>query len=91
MERKQSRRFLESVEENLLSTGEGVMGYVVISGHLGHSNHEIMEFSVLGEVRRGTSRTATLDLCQADFGLLRTLTDRVPWESVLKGKVVQEG
>lgn len=91
MERKQSRRFLESVEENLLSTGEGVMGNAVISGHLGHSNHEIMEFSVLGEVRRGTSRTATLDLCQADFGLLRTLTGRVPWESVLKGKVVQEG
>ncbi|KAK4811203.1 hypothetical protein QYF61_021274 [Mycteria americana] len=28
---------------------------------------------------------------QADFGLFRTLVERVPWETVLKGKGVQEG
>jgi len=27
----------------------------------------------------------------ADFGLFRSLVDRVPWEAVLKGKGVQEG
>ncbi|KAK4823087.1 hypothetical protein QYF61_025709 [Mycteria americana] len=46
---------------------------------------------ILGEVRRGVSRTAILDVRRADFGLFRRLVDRVPWEAVLKGKGVQEG
>jgi len=46
---------------------------------------------ILGEVRRGVSRTATLDFQSADFDLFRRLVDRVPWEAVLKGKEVQEG
>jgi len=32
-----------------------------------------------------------VDFWRADFGLFRTLTERVPWERVLKGKGVQEG
>ena len=70
---------------------EGLVGVVVVGGHLGHSNHEMIEFSVLGEVRRAVSRTAALDFWMADFGLFRRLVDRVPWEAVLKGKGVQEG
>ena len=58
---------------------------------LGHSDHKVTEFSILAEVRRGVSRTATLDFWRADFGLFRTLADRVPWEAVLKGRGVQEG
>ncbi|KAK4821662.1 LOW QUALITY PROTEIN: hypothetical protein QYF61_027130 [Mycteria americana] len=46
---------------------------------------------ILGEVRSGIIRTATLDFQRADFGLFRRLVDRVPWEAVLKGKGVQEG
>jgi len=49
------------------------------------------EFSILQKVRREVSRTATLDFRRADFGLLRCLIDRVPWEAVLTGKGVQEG
>jgi len=37
------------------------------------------------------SRTTSLNLQRADFGLFRGLVDRVPWEEVLKGKGVQEG
>ena len=33
----------------------------------------------------------TLDFQRADFELFRTLVGRVPWDSVLKGKEVQEG
>ncbi|KAK4830060.1 hypothetical protein QYF61_008398 [Mycteria americana] len=40
---------------------------------------------------RGVSRTATLDFRRADFGLLRRLVERVPWEAALMGKGVQEG
>ncbi|KAF1425232.1 hypothetical protein FQV24_0000448, partial [Spheniscus mendiculus] len=104
-ERKQSRRFLECVEDNFLTQLvseptregaqldllEGLVGDVMIGGRLGHSDHEMIEFSILREVRRGVSRTAPLDFRRADFGLLRGLIDRVPWEAVLKGKGVQEG
>ncbi|GAB0202630.1 hypothetical protein GRJ2_002728600 [Grus japonensis] len=108
-ERKQSRRFLECVEDNFLTqlvseptredasldllftNREGLVGDVVVGGCLGLSNHEMIEFSIHGEVRRGISRTATMDFWRADFGLLRTLVERVPWETVLKGKGVQEG
>jgi len=39
----------------------------------GHSDHKMMEFSILGEVRRGVSRTATLDFRRVDFALFRML------------------
>ncbi|GAB0210066.1 hypothetical protein GRJ2_003472400 [Grus japonensis] len=108
-ERKQSRRFLECVEDNFLTqlvgeptregtpldllfvNREGLVDDVMVGGHLGHSDHKMIEFLILGEVRRGVSRTATLDFRRADFDLFRSLVDRVPWEAVLKGKGVQEG
>jgi len=49
------------------------------------------EFLILGEVRRGGSKTATLDLWRVDFELSRTLGRRVSWDSVLKDKGVQVG
>ena len=75
----------------LFANREGLVGDVMVGGRLGHTYHEIIELSILGEVRRGVSRTATLDFWRADFGLFRGLVDRVPWEAVLKGKGVQEG
>ncbi|PKU32032.1 rna-directed dna polymerase from mobile element jockey-like [Limosa lapponica baueri] len=82
----------EGARLNLLfGTREGFVGDVTIGGCLGHSDHEMIEFLIVREVRRGVSRTATLDFRRADFGLFRSLVDRVPWEAVLKGKGVQEG
>ncbi|KAK4825642.1 hypothetical protein QYF61_001427 [Mycteria americana] len=51
----------------------------------------MIEFLIRGEAARGVSRTATLDFRRADFGLLRRLVKRVPWEAALKGKGVQKG
>jgi len=108
-QRKQSRRFLESLEDSFLtqlvseptrggdpldllfSDREGLVGDVVGGSCLGQSDHEMMEFSILGEARNWTSKTAVLDFWRADFELLRTLVGRVPWEVVLKGRGVQEG
>ena len=56
----------------------------------GQSDHEIVEFSILGDVRRVTSKTAILNFQRADSDLFRTLVARVPWESLLKNKGVQE-
>ncbi|GAB0188391.1 hypothetical protein GRJ2_001304400 [Grus japonensis] len=108
-ERKQSRRFLECVEDNFLTqlvreptregalldllfaNTEGLVGDVMVGGRLGPSDYEMIEFLILGEVRRGVSRTATLDFRRAGFGLFRTLVGRVPQEAVLRGKGVSEG
>ena len=40
---------------------EGLVGDVVVGGHLGHSDNEMIEFLILGEVMMGVSRAATLD------------------------------
>jgi len=70
---------------------ERLVGDVVVGGYFGLSNHKMIEFSVHGEVKRGASKITTIDFRRADFGLFRTLVERVPWERVLKGKGVQEG
>ena len=58
---------------------------------LGQSDHKMAEFSILGEVRRAISKTAALDFQRTDSELFRTQSGKIPWDSVLKGKVVQEG
>ncbi|GAB0204739.1 hypothetical protein GRJ2_002939500 [Grus japonensis] len=105
-EKKQSRRFLECVEDSfltqlvteparasapldLLLANRGLVGDVMVGSH--HSGYEVIEFLILGEVRSGVSRTATLDFRRAEFGPFRSLINRVPWEVVLRGKAVQEG
>jgi len=75
----------------LFTNREGLVGDVVVRGCLGLSNHEMIEFLYGGEIKRGASKTSTMDFQRADFDLLRTLVERVPWETVLKGKGVQAG
>jgi len=69
----------------------GLVGDVVVGGRLGLRDHEMIEFSVRGEVKRGASKTTTMDFRRADFGLFGTLVERIPWDRVLKGKGVQAG
>ena len=70
---------------------EGLVDDVAVGGRLGHSDHEIIEFSILREARRGCSRTDILDFKRADFVLFRHQLDRISWETVLKGIGVQQG
>jgi len=39
-------------------------------------------------MKRGASKTTTMDFRRADFGLFWMLVERVPFERVLKGKGV---
>jgi len=50
----------------------------VVGGHLGLSNHKMIESSFSGEVKRGASKTTTMDFWRADFGLFRTLVEKGP-------------
>ena len=55
----------------LFRSREGLVGDVEVGGCLGQSDHDMVEFSILGGVRRGNSKTATLDFWRADFELPR--------------------
>lgn len=57
---------------------EGLVGDLMVRGPLRHSNHEIMKFSVFGEVRRAVIRTAALDFWRTIFGLVRNFVES-PW------------
>jgi len=54
------------------------VGDVEIGSCFGQSDHEIAEISISGEVRRGASKTTTLDFQRVNFELLRTMVGRVP-------------
>jgi len=75
----------------LFTDRKGLVGDVVVRGCFGLSNHEMTEFLVHDKVKRRASKTTTMDFRRADFGLFRSLVERVPGERVLKGKGVQAG
>ena len=82
---------LTNREDLLFTNREELVENVVVGGCLGLSDREMIEFSILVEVRRGASKTSTMDFQRADFGLFRTLVHSFPWMRVLKGKGVQAG
>jgi len=41
---------------------------VVVGGCLGLSDHEMTEFSIIGEIKRGAIKTTTMDFRKANFG-----------------------
>ena len=51
----------------LFTNREGLVGDVEVGGCLGQSDYDMVEFSILGGVRRGNSKTATLDFRRADL------------------------
>ncbi|PKU34027.1 glycerol kinase [Limosa lapponica baueri] len=74
----------------VLTNKEGMMGNVKLKGSLGCSDHEMVEFMILRAVRRVPTKLTTLDFRRADFGLLRDLLGRVPWDKALEGRGAQE-
>jgi len=49
-----------------------------------------VEFKILRAARRVCSKLATLAFRRADFGLLRDLLGRIPWDKALEGIGAQE-
>ena len=75
----------------LLVNREELAGEVKVGGCLGCSDHEMIEFSILGETKRGVSKPATSDFQRANFDLFKRLINKIPWEAALKDMGVQEG
>ncbi|TRZ20521.1 hypothetical protein HGM15179_006655 [Zosterops borbonicus] len=70
----------------LFTNRDGLVGDVVVGGQLGQSDHEIREFSIIGEIRKYTNKTLTLDFQREDFGLFKRLIQRVHEKQPLKTK-----
>ena len=106
-QKKQSRRFLECVEDNFLMqlVREPTRGAALLDllftdreGLVGDvevgavlDRVTVVEFLIFGGARSGNSKTATLDFWTADFDWLRRLGGGVPWGSVVESKGVQDG
>ncbi|KAJ7421788.1 hypothetical protein WISP_41181 [Willisornis vidua] len=73
----------------LFTNRERLVGHVLVGGCLGHSDHEIRVFSMLMDARRAINKTS-LNFQRADFGLFRSLVQRIHWETTIKNKGVQE-
>ncbi|CAM4545620.1 unnamed protein product [Lepidochelys olivacea] len=74
----------------LLTNREELIGEAKVDGNLGGSNHEMVEFRILTQGRKESSRIQTLDFRKADFDSLRELMGKIPWENNMRGKGVQE-
>ncbi|XP_065409830.1 uncharacterized protein LOC135972960 isoform X1 [Chrysemys picta bellii] len=74
----------------LLTNREELVGEAKVDGNLEGSDHEMVEFRILTQGRKESSRIRTLDFRKADFDSLREQMGRIPWENNMKGKGVQE-
>ncbi|CAM4601352.1 unnamed protein product [Lepidochelys olivacea] len=74
----------------LLTNRVELVGEAKVDGNLGSSDHELVEFRILTQERKVSSRIRTLDFRKADFDSLRERMGRIPWRTNLKGKGVQE-
>lgn len=62
----------------LLANREGPMGEVANDGHLGHSDHEVVESKIFYDRRKIDIKTSILDMGRAGFRLLSELLGKVP-------------
>ena len=60
----------------ILTNMEGLVENVKVGGSLGSSDHEMVNFRILGGGSRAISRNKILDFRRANFGLFKELT----WE-----------
>ncbi|CAM4681894.1 unnamed protein product [Lepidochelys kempii] len=74
----------------LLTNREELVGEAKVDGNLGGSDHQMVEFRILTQGRKESSRIRTLDFRKADFDFLRELMGKIPWENNMRGKRVQE-
>ena len=65
----------------VLTKEERLVGNVKLKGSLGCSDREMVEFKLLRAARQVRSKLTTLGFRRADFGLLRDLLSRIPWDN----------
>ncbi|KAM6381950.1 uncharacterized protein FN964_003655 [Alca torda] len=75
----------------VLTNTEGLAEDIKVGGTLGCSDHEMIEFRVMGTMHKTTrSKITTLDFRRANFDLFKKLLGEIPWARALEGKGAQE-
>ena len=75
----------------VLTNTEGLVRDVKVGGTLGCSDHEMMEFRIMGTTHKTTrSKIRALDFRRANFDLFKKLLGEIPWAGALEGKGAQE-
>jgi len=69
---------------------EGLVEYVKAGGSLSCSDHEMVEFRILGGGSTTMSRIKTLDFKRANFDLFKDLLGGILWVRALEVRGVQE-
>ncbi|GAB0195099.1 mitochondrial enolase superfamily member 1 [Grus japonensis] len=89
-ERKQSRKFLECVDDNFLLqvTEEPMRRGAMLDFIL--TNKEGLEGDVKLKGSLGCSDHKMVDFRRVDFGLFRDLLGRIPWDKALEGRGAQD-
>ena len=70
-----------SLLDLILIKKEGLIEDVKVKGSLGHRDHEIVEFRIL---RAGKRVKTSSQPWTSDFGLIKDLLGRVPWDKALE-------
>ena len=76
--------------DHVLTNTEGLVEDEKAAESLGYSDHEMVEFRILGGRRRAISRIATLDFRTANFVLFQNLLRGIPWVRALAGRGIQD-
>lgn len=57
---------------------------------LGSSAHEMVEFRIVRRGSKPEDMVTDLDFRRADFGLLEELLGRIPWDTALQRRCIQQ-
>ncbi|PKU28282.1 glycerol kinase [Limosa lapponica baueri] len=74
----------------VLTNKEGLVEGTKVGGSLGCSDHQKIEFRIMGSMCKTTSRIETLDFRRANFDLFKNLLGEIPWVRALEGRGAQE-
>ncbi|PKU44308.1 glycerol kinase [Limosa lapponica baueri] len=74
----------------VLTDKERLVEDIKVGSSLGCSDHEKVEFRIVGSTCKTTSRIETVDFRRANFYLFKKLLGEIPWVTTLEGRVAQE-
>lgn len=74
----------------MLTSKEEVVWNVKARSGLGCNDLEMVDFRILKVRIKANSRIAILKFRRADFGLFMVFLERIPWDTVLERREIQE-
>lgn len=74
----------------VLTNKEGLVKDMKVGGRLGCSDQEMVEFMIMCSGPRPISKNTDLEFGKANFGLIKELLGKIPWDRTIEGMKAQE-